>query len=100
LVWWLVGFDHHEFGVAVSLLGGKSFLPSRSSKQPESVPWPVILFTGDRQIKIQKSEKSKRNTNEINQGDAKTDAPKTVSYLKQKNWATPSPANWYSETVI
>jgi hypothetical protein len=105
---WLIGIDlvasHHEFGVAVSLLGVshelQSFLPSRSSKQPESVPRHVILFTEDPQIKIRKSVRFKRNTNEINQSDAKTDAPKTVSYSKQKNWATPSPANWYSETVM
>ena len=79
---WLIGIDllasHHEFGVAVSLLGVSnelySFLPSRIS------PLPCDHFYGRSTRKEWKSVKFRGNTNEINQSNAKTDEPKTVSY--------------------
>ncbi|RLS85257.1 MAG: hypothetical protein DWI06_02175 [Planctomycetota bacterium] len=79
---WLIGIDllasHHEFGVTVSLLGVSnelySFLPSRIS------PLPCDHFYGRSTRKELKSVKFHGNTNEINQSNAKTDAPKTVSY--------------------
>jgi len=48
----------------------------------------------------QKSVKFSRDTNEINQSNAKTDAPKTVNCLKWKSLKISSPANWFSKTVV
>ena len=58
--------------------------------------------------KSRKSVKFSRNTNEINQSNAKTDAPKTVSYPKwskqgpvlNKNLGILFSRNWGSKTAV